>query len=313
MFKYDFLITGAGGLIGKNLSTKMRKQGYSILDVDSSAVDLTDQHSALEFLKHAKPRMIIHLAAKVGGIRANMNNKFDFINANLLINTNLVNAAIKSNVQKIYAAGTGCAYPTRLEGSLLRAELFLDGLPEPTNAAHAFAKRVLLNHLEAARESGVMDYCYFIPANIYGAHDNFNLTESHVVPGLMHRLYLSKNQEETEFQVWGDGTAKRDFLHIEDCCEAIITCLENDYSGRLNIASGKQVSIRQLAFELRNLICPDIHLNFGEPSENGQSTRVMCTKKISKLGWSPKVDLTQGLGNTYNWFVTNYRAARIGK
>ena len=207
------LITGSSGLIGKNLTNKFLSQGYQVLGLDSKN-DLRNASNAYKVFSEFKPTLVFHLAAKVGGIHANANYKADFYSDNILINTNVVNASKKYNVEYMFAMGTGCAYPKKLESNLLKESDFLDGEPEVTNDAYAYAKRGLLVHLKALNESIEFKFSYCLPANIYGPFDNFHPINSHVVPGLVRRFCDAKSNNIERVKIWGDGSAKRDFLYM---------------------------------------------------------------------------------------------------
>ena len=196
------LITGASGLIGKNLITRLNKEGYQVLGLDSKN-DLRDPYLTQKIFKNYKPDLVFHLAAKVGGIFANSNYKADFYSDNVLINTNVINACVCNDVEYVFAMGTGCAYPKRLENNVLYEKDFLDGIPEITNDAYAYAKRGLLVHLKSLEESEIIKYTFCLPANIYGPFDNFHPLNSHVVPGLIRRFCDSFDKNLKEYHIVG--------------------------------------------------------------------------------------------------------------
>ena len=240
------LITGASGLIGKNLISRLNKEGYQVLGLDSKN-DLRDPYLTQKIFKNYKPDLVFHLAAKVGGIFANSNYKADFYSDNVLINTNVINACVCNNVEYVFAMGTGCAYPKRLENNVLYEKDFLDGIPEITNDAYAYAKRGLLVHLKSLEESEIIKYTFCLPANIYGPFDNFHPLNSHVVPGLIRRFCDSFDKNLEEILIWGDGSARRDFLFIDDCIDAIIKLADIQFSGVVNVSSKSLTSIKELA------------------------------------------------------------------
>ncbi len=303
------LITGASGLVGANLLNSLTNCGYEVLGIDSKN-DLRVGSIADKIFNDFKPSIVFHLAAKVGGIHANANFKADFYSDNVLINTNVVNACIKNNVGYIFAMGTGCAYPKRLENQILLEKDFLDGIPEFTNDAYAYAKRGLLVHLKSLEESELIKYTYCLPANIYGPYDNFHPLNSHVVPGLIRRFYDAKNDNKNEIFIWGDGSAKRDFLFIDDCIDAIIKLAEIKLSGPVNVSSKTLTSIKDLAEKISEVTKFQGLIKYDKTKLSGQSQRIMDSSKMNQLGWDPKIDLYKGLEKTVSWFSENRSSIR---
>jgi GDP-L-fucose synthase len=302
MYK-NILITGGTGLIGRNLVERLKRNGcFNILAPNRSKIDLMDQSAVSSYFWQKKPDLVIHLAAKVGGIHANSSKKYDFYYENSTINNNVVNASISTGVKFFVTMGTGCAYPKSLEGEILREEEFLNGHPEPTNDAYAYAKRSLLVQLNAAREQLGFKSSYIIPANIYGPHDNFHPLHSHVVPGMIQRAFQVKNNEEEYFEVWGDGSPTRDFLFIEDLLDAIEVILEKQTEGAINVASCKPTKISDLASEILGAYDLNIPLKFNSSYPNGQTERLFDNRKITEIGWKPKINLKDGIERTVSWF-----------
>ncbi len=298
------LVTGASGLIGSNLLKCLKDIGYEVIGLDSKD-DLRDVSIANKLFNNFKPTIVFHLAAKVGGIHANANYKADFYSDNVLINTNVVNACIKNKVEYIFAMGTGCAYPKRLENEILFEKDFLDGIPEVTNDAYAYAKRGLLVHLKSLEESELIKYTYCLPANIYGPHDNFHPLHSHVVPGLIRRFSDAVDNKLDKILIWGDGTAKRDFLYIDDCVNAIMKLAEAKFCGEVNVSSKKLTSIKDLAETISKETNFQGLIKYDKTKLSGQSQRIMDSSKMSKFGWDPEIDLYEGIKKTVNWFTKN--------
>lgn len=298
------LVTGASGLIGSNLLRCLKDSGYDVVGLDSKN-DLRDASNANKLFNNFKPTIVFHLAAKVGGIHANANYKADFYSDNVLINTNVVNACIKNKVEYIFAMGTGCAYPKRLENETLFEKDFLDGVPEATNDAYAYAKRGLLVHLKSLEESELIKYTYCLPANIYGPHDNFHPLHSHVVPGLIRRFSDAVDSKLDKIFIWGDGTAKRDFLYIDDCVNAIIKLAEVKFSGEVNVSSKQLTSIKDLSETISKETNFQGLIKYDTTKLSGQSQRIMDSSKMNELEWDPKVDLNEGIKKTVNWFIKN--------
>lgn len=301
------LLTGAKGLVGKNFVKLSRFKKY-LVPITREDLDLENSKAVKLFFKENKFDVVIHLAAKVGGINANMNNKLIFFESNLVLNFNVVKEAVDNGVEYLMVAGTGCAYPKALEGKVLQEEYYLEGSPEPTNDAYAYAKRAMLCHLEAAKESKKLKFSYFLPANIYGPYDNFSPTLSHVIPGLISRMH---NHKKGRFLVWGSGSAKRDFLYISDLVNAMDLMLEKRLEGVVNIGTSTPVSIAELAYKIRQYSRPNLDIGFDTSMPDGQSVRIMDCSKIKKIGWKPQIDLNTGLMKTIDWFVSNYQKVRL--
>lgn len=299
------LVTGGMGLIGRNLCEDLRSRGYDVSAVDRKEGDLIELAAARALFARQRPQVLVHLAALVGGIHANSTRKAEFYEVNALINTHVVLAAREAGVDVVHAMGTGCAYPKRLEADLLREEDFLDGIPEPTNDAYAYAKRGLLVHLEAQREQYGIPYTYMIPANIFGPHDNFHPRFSHVVPGLIQRFLRAAAEGREEVEIWGTGEVERDFLYIADCTDALHTIMASGGTGVFNISSGRRHTIRELAATIAEETGFRGRLVFNTAYPDGQRTRVMSTTRMDALGWRPKHSLREGIRKTIQWCKEN--------
>ncbi len=303
------LITGASGLIGKNLISRLNKKGYQVFGLDSKN-DLRDPYLTQKIFKNYKPDLVFHLAAKVGGIFANSNYKADFYSDNVLINTNVINACVCNNVEYVFAMGTGCAYPKRLENNVLYEKDFLDGIPEITNDAYAYAKRGLLVHLKSLEESEIIKYTFCLPANIYGPFDNFHPLNSHVVPGLIRRFCDSVDKNSEEILIWGDGSARRDFLFIDDCIDAIIKLADIQFSGVVNVSSKSLTSIRELAELIKEKTNFKGLIKYDVSKLSGQKQRIMDSTIMDNLNWSPQINLDNGIAKTVKWFFENRTVIR---
>jgi GDP-L-fucose synthase len=304
------LVTGGTGLIGRNLVARLRDDGHDVTAVGSEH-DLRDATVARNLFESVEPDLVYHLAARVGGIYANTTQKPGFYRDNVLINTNVVDATVDAGVEYLFAMGTGCAYPKRLEGQVLNEDDYLDGLPEPTNDAYAYAKRGMLVHVDALRELGVLDFCFCLPANIYGPHDNFHPMHAHVVPAVVRRFVEARDEGAETVDVWGDGTARRDFLYIDDCIDAMVRLTDVRFSGPVNVATGKQTTVRELAEAIARAsgfegeIVYDPSMPAGQPGRTFDVTRLGAAIK-----WTPEVDLDEGLNRTVAWFEANADAVR---
>ncbi len=303
------LVTGGTGLVGRNLVERLRADCAEVVAIGSER-DLRDAGAARALLEEVRPSTLFHLAGRVGGIYANSTQKPDFYRDNVLINTHVVEAATGVGVKYVFAMGTGCAYPKRLEGSILHEEDYLDGVPEETNDAYAYAKRGMLVHLEALRGQGVLDYCYCLPTNLYGPHDNFHPEHSHVVPGLIRRFVEAAQMGAPEVKIWGDGSAKRDFLYVDDCVEAMVTLAELRFSGPVNVATGGQDSIATLADLISEAAGFDGVIRHDLSKPAGQAGRQFDVAKIRATGWEPSHALPQGIMETVAWFKAHQSGIR---
>lgn len=299
------LITGGTGLIGRNLAEDMGSRGLEVVAVGRKEADLTDLQAARSLLTTHEPAVLVHLAAMVGGIHANATRKAEFYEINTLINTHAVLAAREAGVEVIHAMGTGCAYPKRLEAEVLHEGDFLDGIPEPTNDAYAYAKRNLLVHLESLSQQYGLQYTYIIPANIYGPQDNFHPRWSHVVPGLIVRFLKAALQSAPDVEIWGTGKVERDFLYIADCTDAIITIMESEELGVFNVSSGRRYRVGELAAIIAVETGFEGRVVYNTAYPDGQRTRVMSTARMDELGWRPKCSLREGIRRTVQWCREN--------
>ena len=303
------LVTGGTGLIGRSLVSRLQAGGLEVVSVGSER-DLRDASVARALLAEVRPTVLFHLAARVGGIYANSTQKAGFYRDNVLINTHALDAAVDVGVEYVFAMGTGCAYPKRLEGDVLHEEAYLDGIPEETNDAYAYAKRGMLVYLEALREQGALEYCYCLPANIYGPHDNFHLKHSHVVAALVRRFVEARDASASEVAIWGDGSAMRDFLYVEDCIGAMMLLLDQRFSGAVNVATGELTTIKTLAESIAEEVGYQGEITHDTSMPAGQRERVFSLDKIHATGWEPKHSLKEGLSKTVAWFESHRQEIR---
>lgn len=308
----QILITGGTGLIGTNLTELLRGMDCKVVSCGhrqgDMRVNLLSQAETSNLFDLVKPQIVIHLAAKVGGIYANMSNKADFYLENTLININVMNEVQERQVPYVFAMGTGCAYPKRLEGKKLKEKDFLDGKPEITNDAYAYAKRGLLTHLMACKEGYGLAYHYCIPANIYGPYDNFHPLNSHVVPALIRKFVEAKTLDLKEVVVWGSGQASRNFLHVYDLIDAMVLLMSSQKClGPVNVAGPCSHTIALLAEYLQDITTFKGSIFYDVDQPEGQAERVFDTSVMDSLGWSVKLYLKDGLDQTVKWFKNNYK------
>jgi GDP-L-fucose synthase len=271
-------------------------------------VDLLRQDEVEQFFAHERPDAVVMAAAKVGGILANDTYPADFLYQNLIIEANIIEAAHRAGVQRMLFLGSSCIYPKFAEQPI-REEALLTGILEPTNEAYAIAKIAGIKLAEAYRRQFGRDYISAMPTNLYGTGDNFDLSTSHVVPAIIRKVHEAKVRGDAAITIWGTGTPRREFLHADDCADALVFLLKH-YSEdiHINVGSGTDVTI----LELTELICQvagfkgAVEHDLSKP--DGTPRKLMSADRLRGLGWSPSISLEDGLASTYAWFVENVAA-----
>lgn len=310
----EILVTGGTGLVGTALVRRLREHGCNVFACGftrgTARYNLMDTAEVRRLFDKAEPDIVIDLAAKVGGIYANMVGKAEFYMTNTLMNTNIMREVQERKVPYVMAMGTGCAYPKRLEGSVMREEEFLDGIPEETNNAYAYSKRNLLVNLQACEEEYGLDYSYCILPNIFGENDNYHPLNSHVVPALVRKFVEAVESNAPSVPLWGKGTAGRDFVYVEDVVDAFMIILETKWKGAINIASGKSTTIREVADSLKKITRFDGDITYDSSYPDGQAMRIFDVDKITEMGWAPSHTIEEGLIKTVEWFKSHGKDLR---
>ncbi len=294
------LVTGGSGFLGTHLCDLLRERGCRNLFTPSHAdYDLVDRAAVRRMYAAFKPTLVIHLAARVGGIGANRDNAGLFFHDNLAMGVNLIEEARLAGVSKFVQLGTVCAYP-RETPVPFREESLWDGFPEATNAPYGIAKKALLVMLQAYRAQYGFKGVYLLPANLYGPGDNFDPATSHVIPALIRKF----TQDADGVVVWGDGTPTREFLYVRDCAEAIIAAAQNyDGAAPINLGSGEEILIRELALRIQRLTGSRAKLTFDPTMPNGQPRRCLDTSRAElEFGWHAQTPLDEGLLKTIAWW-----------
>jgi GDP-L-fucose synthase len=292
-------IAGHRGMVGSGLERKLRKEGYiNIVTRTSSELDLRNQQAVNEFFEKEKPAYVILAAAKVGGIYANNTYRAEFIYDNLMIEANIIHAAYLNNVTKLLFLGSSCIYP-KMAPQPLKEEYLLSGYLESTNQPYAVAKIAGIEMCDSYRAQYGCNFISAMPANLYGTNDNYHPENSHVLPALIRRIVLAKKNNEPNVTIWGTGTPRREFLHVDDLADACFFLLQNyNEQGLVNIGSGTDVSIKELA----GLIVAEIgykgQLVFDTTKPDGTPRKLMDTNKINNLGWKFSVSLKEGIKRT---------------
>ncbi|MEE8413212.1 MAG: GDP-L-fucose synthase [Dehalococcoidales bacterium] len=296
-------IAGHQGMIGSAILSRLEKTGFAnILIKNSTEIDLTDQKSVLELFMTGRPEYVFLPSLKVGGILANSQFPADFIYDNLASEVNVIHSAWKAGVKKLLFLGSSCIYP-RYCPQPMKEEYLLDGKLEPTSEPYAIAKIAGIRMCQSYNSQYGTEYITAVPADVYGPGDDFNPETGHVLPALISRMHQAKIKGEPEVTVWGTGSPRRETLHVDDLADACIM-LMNDYhdSTMINIGSGEDVSIRELAEVIKEVVGFEGRVVFDESKPDGMLRKLLDNSKIEKLGWSPKISPVEGIRQTYRWF-----------
>jgi len=298
-------VAGHLGLAGSAILRALDRRGRRFIVTRTHAeLELADRRAVDHFFASVEPDVVILAAALVGGIHANSTRPAEFIERNLRIQLNVIDAARRHGVRRLLFLGSSCIYP-RLAPQPMKEEYLLTGALEPTNQAYAAAKLAGIEMCRAYRQQYGFDAISLIPTNLYGPHDNFSAEDSHVLPGLMRRLHDAKQAGESELAVWGTGMARREFLHADDFGEAACMALEK-YQGELplNIGCGADITVAELAAIVREAVGFDGRLTFDATRPDGTPQKLLDVSRLSALGWRPRFALRDGIADTYRWFVT---------
>ena len=305
-------IAGHRGLVGSAIVRQLESRGFSnLLTIDHKDLDLTNQFEVLNFFKKEKPNYVILAAAKVGGIYANNSYPADFIYQNTMIEANVINASFKNQVKRLLFLGSTCIYPKETRQPMKENQLLTNSL-EPTNEPYALAKILGIKLCESYNRQYGTDFRSVMPTNLYGINDNFDPNNSHVIPGLMQRFHNAKMNNDEKVTVWGTGKAMREFLYVDDMAEASLFVLELDKEiyfantkpmiSHINIGSGIDITIRELAQTMKDVIGFKGDLFFDTAQPDGSYRKLIDVSRLSKMGWNHKISLKEGLERTYEWF-----------
>jgi len=286
---------------------RLGAEGFTnLLKPDRSQLDLMDEHAVLPFFLEKKPDVVILAAAKVGGIQANNDYPVEFLLENLRIQNNVIRSADQSSVRKLLFLGSSCIYPKFAPQPIPESAL-LTGPLEPTNEAYAIAKIAGIKLCQAyAREKG-KKFISVMPTNLYGPNDNFDLETSHVLAALLRKAHEAKKRKEKKLVVWGTGEARREFLHVDDLAAACLLLLEKyDSPEIINIGYGEDITIRELAELICDVVDFDGELVWDKTKPDGTPRKLLDVTSIRKLGWEPTISLRNGIAQTYEWFLANW-------
>lgn len=297
-------VAGHRGLVGSAIVRRLRAAGYSELLVRSSSeLDLRNQAAVEHFFATERPELVFLSAAKVGGIHANNTFPADFIRDNLQVQTNVIDSAYRHQTHKLVFLGSSCIYP-KLAPQPMSEDSLLSGPLEPTNEWYAIAKIAGLKMCQAyARQYGFKAVT-LMPTNLYGPGDNFDLQKSHVLPALIRKFHDAKVAGQQAVTVWGTGTPRREFLHVDDLADACVFLMERyDADQPVNIGWGEDISIRELAMLVQEVVGHAGELQFDTSKPDGTPRKLLDVSRLNALGWKPKISLREGIGATYRWFL----------
>ena len=301
------LIFGSNGLVGNSLRRIFKGKNYDVFYSTREDTDLFSFEETREMIKSYNPDIIINAAAKVGGINANNTKRSEFLIENLKINLNILESCIELNELFIINLGSSCIYPLNAENPI-KEDSIMSGKLEPTNSPYAMAK---LTAIELANSLNIQyghKVINLMPTNLYGPNDNFSEMDSHVIPGLLFRMHNAKINNESEFKIWGTGNPLREFLYVDDLADLILFLLEKkpDYS-LINVGSGYEISIKNLAEEIKEIIKFNGNLTFDNSMPDGNPRKLLDSSLINELGWKAETNIKTGLEKTYNWFLENIK------
>lgn len=299
-------VSGHNGMVGSAIVRQLKKVGYTnIIFSDSKSLDLRNQKQVNDFFEKTKPEFVFLAAAKVGGILANNTYRADFIYDNLMIASNIIHAAYKSQVKKLLFLGSSCIYP-KLAPQPLKEEYLLTGTLEYTNEPYAIAKIAGIKLCESYRDQYGCDFISAMPTNLYGPNDNYDLKNSHVLPALIKKFHLAKKNNLHSVEIWGTGEVWREFLYVDDLAEACVF-LMNNYSEKqfINVGSGTDITIKDLALLVKKIIGFEGELTFDATKPNGTPKKLMDVSRLRNAGWTYKTSLEDGIQLAYSDALKN--------
>jgi GDP-L-fucose synthase len=298
-------VAGHRGMVGAAMVRRLEDENCTVLTVGRDALDLRDRAAVTAWMKANAPQAVVLAAAKVGGILANDSFPADFLFDNLAIENAVIHGAFETGVEKLLFLGSSCIYP-KFAPQPITEDALLTGPLEPTNEWYAIAKIAGIKLCQAYRRQHGRDFISAMPTNLYGFGDNFDLQSSHVIPALMRKAHEAKQAGARSMTIWGSGTPRREFLHVDDCADALVFLLKT-YSGEshVNVGSGTDVTIDELARLVMRAVGFDGTLEHDTSKPDGTPRKLMSNEKLAGMGWRPAVSLPDGLKTTYRWFLEN--------
>ena len=304
------VIAGSTGLVGSAITRALIGRGQSVIGINRKVVDLLDRKATFEFINAAKPDLVIDAAAIVGGIGANNNFPVDFLSKNIQMQSNLMDAAHAANVERFVFLGSSCIYP-RDCAQPIKEEYLMTGPLEQTNSAYAVAKIAGIELIRSYRKQFNRKWISLMPTNMYGPNDNFDLESSHVLPALINRFVTATKYGDRSVTLWGTGSPKREFLHVDDLATATLLAVEKyDDGAHLNVGTGEDLPIADLALMISRLSGFSGKIEWDSSKPDGTPRKVLDVTKMKNLGWAPAISLEAGIASTIEWFKDNSMAKR---
>ena len=304
-------VAGHGGLVGSALMRELEHRGFvNVLTATREQLDLRDQAAVNYWFKANRPEFVFLVAGTVGGILANSTRPAEFIYDNMMIHATVVHSSHLFRARKLLYLGSSCIYPRECTQPMTEAML-LTGALEPTNEPYAIAKIAGIKLCQAYRRQYEDDFISAMPTNLYGPNDNFDLTSSHVLPAMIRKFDDAKHQRRPEVVIWGTGAPRREFLHVDDLADACVFLMEN-YSGleHVNVGTGEDLSIRELAEMIRDIVYPEARLTFDTSKPDGTPRKLLSVSRLRGLGWKHRIGLEEGIRTTYTWYLAHKDVAR---
>ncbi len=311
MTKYEYLITGQNGLIGSSFVRLFKKKKLSFLSISREDLDLLDYKKTIDFLNEYKFETIINCAALVGGIKANSSRQYDFLSENMRIQSNIMDASIRSNIKNIVFLNSNCSYPSNSIQPFIESEYF-KGDPHQSNLGYALAKRsAFLQSLPLLKQYKIKTF-HPIPCSLYGPNDNFNLENSHFIAAVIRKIVNAKESKKENIEFWGSGNPRREFMHVDDAARGIKYLIDNNLSGKLiNICWGEDHKIKEIIEICKKIIGYDGTVLWDSNKPDGMMRKLQSPKILKDSGWEPKITLEVGLNKTINWFLENRDNLRL--
>jgi len=305
-------IAGHRGLVGSAIVRRLRQEGFdNLLTATRDELDLRDQVAVNQWFHAHRPEYVFLVAGTVGGILANSTRPAEFIYDNLMIHATVVHAAYLQGVKRLLYLGSSCIYPRECPQPI-REESLLTGPLEPTNESYAIAKISGIKLCQAYRRQYGCDFISAMPTNLYGPNDNFDLQSSHVLPALMRKFHEATLEEGGEVAVWGTGSPRREFLHVDDLADACLFLMRSyDADGHINVGTGEDLTIRELAETIRAVVAPRVRLTFDDSKPDGMPRKLLDVSRLHSLGWRHRIELRQGIEQTYLWFREHWRSSGL--
>ena len=307
--KDKILITGSSGLLGSALVRYLNSKNYkNLLLINSKNTDLTDLKKVTKLIKNNNPKYIFHCANKVFGTGGNQSNKFQMLNENLIINSNLLKAIINTKVKKVLFVGSTAVYNEKLKYNISEDKIFFKQ-PHSSEYYYSLSKRIMLEQLLALKNFYKISYVYVVMNNLYGPKDNFNAKTGHVVPSLIHKCYIAKKKNK-DFEIWGSPNDKRCFLYSDDASEALVMCMKQNNFEVINVGSKFEFKISEVVNLIKSQLNYNGKLKWVKTNFKMVKRRNINLQRITKIGFKEKITLKNGIKKTINWLISNYKSAR---